>query len=218
MIAPLGGAGPTTVSFGVTVEGPTSPALGVAGAGLLLLVLAVELLRPRGPDAPVPRGAGCPSPTTRRSRPVRRPGARKAARRRRRTRTTAATLAAVLLASGCQLPQPSTEEAASLARTKVSLTEDDLPALYASYDARRARAVRRPAHRRTARARGGPPTAGWRWPWTATRPRPDGSCGLGHGHVAAAHRAAGLRRAVRRLPDVGARGGTRRAAATPRCT
>jgi hypothetical protein len=48
----------------------------------------------------------------------------------------------VLVASGCQLPRPSAQEAATLARTKVSLTAADLPALYASYDARRARAVR----------------------------------------------------------------------------
>ncbi|WP_457207696.1 hypothetical protein, partial [Nocardioides sp. P5_C9_2] len=47
VIAPLGGVGPTAVSFGITVEGAYVAALGVAGAGMLLLVLAVELLRPR---------------------------------------------------------------------------------------------------------------------------------------------------------------------------
>lgn len=143
VIAPLGGTGPTTVSFGVTVEGAYVAALGVAGAGLLLLVLAVELLRPRRPR----RSSGPPATDP---APVRRGGARRADRPRRRSRTTAATLVAALLASGCQLPQPSTQEAATLARTKVSLTEDDLPALYASYDERRARAVRRagpPAYR-----------------------------------------------------------------------
>lgn len=157
VIAPLGGTGPTTVSFGVTVEGAYVAALGVAGAGLLLLVLAVELLRPRrsrsspGPpatptDPPTDPATGSAADPA----PVRRGGARKAGRPRRRTRTTAATLVAVLLASGCQLPQPSTRETATLARTKVSLTDDDLPALYASYDVRRARAARRagpPAYR-----------------------------------------------------------------------
>ncbi len=130
------------MSFGVTVEGTYVAALGVAGAGLLLLVLAVELLRPRRPRRPRPP-AGDPAP-------ARRGGARKAARPGRRTRATAVSLVAVLLATGCRLPEPSTAEAATLARTKVSLTEADLPALYASYDERRARAVRRsgpPAYR-----------------------------------------------------------------------
>ncbi len=155
VIAPLGGTGPTTVSFGVTVEGAYLAALGVAGAGLLLLVLAVELLRPRRPRRPRPSRGQAPDPADPvEPAPVRRPGARKAARPGRRAPTSAAalaaTLAVVLLASGCRLPEPSTQEAATLARTKVSLTEDDLPALYASYDERRARAVRRagpPAYR-----------------------------------------------------------------------
>lgn len=142
VIAPREGTGPTRVSFGVTVEGAYVAALGVAGAGLLLLVLAVELLRPR--RRPVPP-AGPP--------PARRGGARRAGRRDRRrlrTRTTAASLVAALVATGCQLPEPSTAETARLARTKVSLTMTDLPDLYASYDERRARAARRagpPAYR-----------------------------------------------------------------------
>lgn len=139
VIAPLGGVGPTTVSFGITVDGAYVAALGVAGVGLLLLVLAVELLRPRrsrrtrGPHDGESPGAA--------ASPVRRGGARKAERPGRRTRATAVSLAAVLLAGGCQLPRPSTEASATTARSKVSLTEADLPALYDSYDRRRARAV-----------------------------------------------------------------------------
>lgn len=145
VIAPLGGTGPTTVSFGVTVEGAYVAALGVAGAGLVLLVLAVELLRPRRPGRP-----RRPRTPTGDPAPARRGGARRAARPGRRTRATAVTLVAVLLATGCRLPEPSTAEATTLARTKVSLTAADLPALYASYDERRAAAVRRsgpPAYR-----------------------------------------------------------------------
>ncbi|KRF01348.1 hypothetical protein ASG88_07620 [Nocardioides sp. Soil777] len=199
VIAPLGGTGPTTVSFGVTVEGAYLAALGVAGAGLLLLVLAVELLRPRGPRRPrrsrPSRGrASDPADPAdpadpEEPAPVRRPGARKAARPGRRSRTTTtttvATLAVVLLATGCQLPEPSTQEAATLARTKVSLTEDDLPALYASYDERRARAVRRagpPAYREGPwrAADRGLALAVDRYETAARR-----TMGLGHGHAAA---------------------------------
>lgn len=149
VIAPREGTGPTRVSFGVTVEGAYVAALGVAGAGLLLLVLAVELLRPRRRPAP-PGNAGHPPADP---PPARRGGARRAGRRDRRglrTRTTAVSVAAALVASGCQLPEPSAAETARLARTKVSLTAADLPDLYASYDERRARAARRagpPAYR-----------------------------------------------------------------------
>lgn len=156
VIAPLGGTGPTTVSFGVTVEGTYAAALAVAGVGLLLLVLAVELLRPRRSRRP--RGSRG-SRGSRREVPARRGGARRAERPGRRSRATAASLAAVLLATGCtvpELPRPSAKETATLARTKVALTEDDLPQLYASYDRRRARAVRA----------AGPPA--WRdGPWRA---------------------------------------------------
>ena len=79
VIAPLGGTGPTTVSFGVTVEGAYLAALGVAGAGLLLLVLAVELLRPGSPTPrAVPRGARRPTPPTPRDPVSRRPSAARA--------------------------------------------------------------------------------------------------------------------------------------------
>ena len=200
VIAPLGGTGPTTVSFGVTVEGAYLAALGVAGAGLLLLVLAVELLasptpptppslagpgaRPRRPHRPCgprrSRGAGArPPPGRPQGRPPRPPHPQPP------PRTTAATLAVVLLASGCQLPEPSTQEAATLARTKVSLTEDDLPALYASYDERRARAVRRagpPAYREGPwrAADRGLALAVDRYETAARR-----TLGLGHGRAAA---------------------------------
>lgn len=137
VIAPLGGVGPTTVSFGITVEGVYAAALGTAGGGLLLLVLAVELLRPRGSRRPSRRTLRA----RRTRRAARQGGARKAPRPGRRTRTAALSLAVVLVAAGCQVPRPSTEAAATMARTKVSLTEAELPALYASYDRRRAKAV-----------------------------------------------------------------------------
>ena len=190
VIAPLGGTGPTTVSFGVTVEGAYLAALGVAGAGLLLLVLAVELLRPRGPRRPRPargRASDARRPRSTAPAPVRRPGARKAARPgRRRTRSHAPPPSPRCSSrAGASSRSRRPQEAATLARTKVSLTEDDLPALYASYDERRARAVRR----------AGPP-AYREGPWraadrglalavdryeTATRR----TMGLGHGQAAA---------------------------------
>ena len=138
VIAPLGGVGPTTVSFGITVEGAYVAALGVAGAGLLLLVVAVELLRPRRPAGPEPSGAPRPA----RPRPPATPGAAQGRPPRAHPRHRRLALVAVLLAGGCQLPEPSTEATATLARTKVSLTAAELPALYASYDGRRARALR----------------------------------------------------------------------------
>ena len=217
------------MSFGVTVEGAYLAALGVAGAGLLLLVLAVELLRPRGPrrpDAPSLAGPGVrprdPATPTAWPAPVRRPGARKAARPGRRTRTTAAAPPPpspwCSSRAGASSREPSTQEAATLARTKVSLTEDDLPALYASYDERRARAVRR----------AGPP-AYREGPWRRRRPR----AGAGRGPLrdgGPAHHGARARARRPRTPGCGStpRGSTptrcgrwwRRApgAATPRCT
>ncbi len=146
VIAPLGGVGPTTVSFGVTLDGVYVAALAVAGAGLLLLVLAVELLRPRRSrrSRPLDDGPG-PAPTPTRAggaRRAERPGRRgRPTRAARATRATALSVVAVLLAGGCQLPRESTAQVRTLARTKVSLTVAELPDLYASYDRRRGRAV-----------------------------------------------------------------------------
>ena len=195
VIAPLGGVGPTSVSFGITVEGAYVAALGVAGGGLLLLVVAVELLRPRRSRRSRPSGTARPA-----AAPARHAGARRAGRR---SRATALSVVVVLLAGGCQLPERSTEATATLSRTKVSLTAAELPALYASYDGRRARALRA----------AGPP--GYRdGPWRAAdrgagaggRPLRDGGTSgdaAGAGAPGGPHRPAGLRRPVRRLPDVG---------------
>ena len=172
----------------MTVEGAYLAALGVAGAGLLLLVLAVELLRPRRSPTPRPARGRAPEPVDPASpRPSAAPGARKAARPgAARTRTTAAhPRRRAPRRAGASSRSRRPRRPPTLARTKVSLTEDDLPALYASYDARRARAVRRagpPAYREGPwrAADRGLALAVDRYETAARR-----TMRLGHGHAAA---------------------------------
>lgn len=130
IIAPLGARGPVAVSLGGTVEGIFLAALSVTGTGLLLLVLAVELMlrsggRPGVSRARVPRRGG---------------GARRAPRRGRAARTAAAAVVGLLALTGCQQPtalRPGPESSP----TKVALAREELPALLASYDERNNAAI-----------------------------------------------------------------------------
>lgn len=139
VIAPLGPRGPVVVSLGGTVDGVFLAALAVAGAGLLLLVLAVELMLRSGRR----RGASRARASGRRG------GGRKAPRHARATRTTTGAVVGVLALTGCQqlggvpvVPlQPTPATPTEMALTKVALSEDELPALLASYDERNNAAV-----------------------------------------------------------------------------
>lgn len=129
VIAPRSGAGPTTVSFGVTVEGIHRAALIAAAAGALLLVVCVELLlrarrlrRTRPPSAAERIAAYVP--------PVPPPSSR--------GKRVALSVALVLVLTGCDYQDhlPAQRQSADLATTKVALTPAELPALFESYDAR----------------------------------------------------------------------------------
>ncbi|PVG82516.1 hypothetical protein DDE18_13800 [Nocardioides gansuensis] len=141
VIAPLGGVGPTTISFAVTVAGVWRAALAVAAVGALLLVLGVELLLRLGRR----RVAGrrhAPSPPGAASAPKRRAeGRRKAPRGRRqagtrRTAARAATAAVVVVAlAGCEA-LPVRHQSELTASTKIALTLEQATDLYASWDRR----------------------------------------------------------------------------------
>lgn len=139
VIAPLGGRGPTTVSFGVTVAGVFRGALVVFAVGALVLLVTVELLlrlRRRRHRRQRQTGPSILSPSP---KPVlAAPGGKHRAQR--------TALAAVLVVSlaGCTWEDvvPAKRQSAELARTKVALTTAELPALLKSYDARLGSAVR----------------------------------------------------------------------------
>ena len=118
LAAVIGGV--ATVVFGVlALSWPSVTVLVIAvvfGARLVLFGLRMAWSSFRDRDADDGRAAAGASPPGR----IRRLGNAVGA--------VAALLVAVLLATGCRLPEPSTAEAATLARTKVSLTEADLPA------------------------------------------------------------------------------------------
>ena len=154
VIAPVGGVGPTTVSFGITVDGLFTWALVAAATGALVLLLCVELLlrsrrKPRPPVAEHPTAADriaafVPDEA---HRPAPAAGKRKAHR---------AFLAVALSLSlaGCTVEDllPTKRQATDLATTKVALTKAELPSLLASYDQRLRTAIeaaRPPRYRST---------------------------------------------------------------------
>lgn len=140
VIAPLTGAGPTTVSFGVTVPGLYAAALVVFGVGTVLLLAGVELLlrrRRRGPGPPtaadriaayVPPSTPTPGPS----------------RGRHAALSVVLTLSLAVSLAGCAPDDllPTRRQSSELATTKVALTRADLPALLESYDARLRAAIK----------------------------------------------------------------------------
>jgi hypothetical protein len=142
VIAPLSGAGPTTVSFGITVHGIFTWALVAFGVGALVLLLCVEVLlrsrrrRRRPATAPAPSVPVSPSAP---------PGKHRAQR-------TAVAVTLVLSLAGCTFEDllPAPHQSAELATTKVALSRPELPALLESYDARLRTAIQaaRPPHYR----------------------------------------------------------------------
>ncbi len=144
VIAPVDGAGPTTVSFGLTVNGSYRVALIVTGLGLLLLVVSVEIWRrPRRPRR-TPATARQPYLDQHLDVADRPQGRTSLAPRRRGRHLLGASLALALTVSGCAfddlVPNPSRSPA--LATTKAALTEAELPALFESYDARLRAAIK----------------------------------------------------------------------------
>lgn len=139
VIAPLTGVGPTTVSFGITVDGVFVAALGACGAAALVLLLCVELLlrsrRKRRPPT-------TPEHLTAAERiaafvPEEAPRPARGGGRRRAQRIALAVVLGVSLA-GCTVEDllPAKRQSSELATTKVALTTDELPALLTSYDKR----------------------------------------------------------------------------------
>lgn len=136
VIAPIGSAGPVEVSLGATLDGLFVAALVVAALGLLLLLVAVELMLGAGRR----RRAGRTGTPTQ-GRQGRQGGARRAPRHSSRAaRSTALVVVGLLALTGCQQLAPVRPRAA-VTPTKVALTEAELPALFASYDARNNAAI-----------------------------------------------------------------------------
>lgn len=148
VIAPVGGRGPTTVSFGVTVPGIFRDALVAFGIGAVLLLVCVELLfRSRRRRRRV-------RPADRRRRRRQRAGQRAGHTAALTTAlTTMLTTVVVLSMAGCRAEDlvPTERQPAELATTKIALTRAELPALLASYDARLRAAIEaaRPPRYRT---------------------------------------------------------------------
>jgi len=158
VIAPLSGAGPTTVSFGITVHGLFTWALIAFGVGALALLACVELLlrsrrsgrsrrgpgSPTGTQTPAERLAAYAPPST--VPPPAPPG-------KHRARRTALAMTLVLSLAGCTYEDllPTQRQSAELATTKVALSRAELPALLESYDARLRTAIEaaRPPRYRT---------------------------------------------------------------------
>lgn len=164
VIAPLAGEGPTTITFAVTRPGLFRTALGCLAAGVLLLLVAVEvLLRSRPTRRRRRRGShtgshtsGPPSAAERiaafvpnHQRPV--GGSRKL------TRSGVVVTVLALALSGCTPADllPAQRAAGALATSKVALAHTEVPELFASYRARLARAVKAasPPHYREGRWR-----------------------------------------------------------------
>lgn len=155
VIAPMSGVGPTTVSFGVTVDGLFTKALIAAGAGALVLVVCVELLlllrrrrrrrhQPRKPRMPLqPTGVSAADRIAAFIPDAPPPGSNRSAGKRRAFRVALALVLSVSLA-GCTLEDllPAKRQSADLATTKVALTKDELPALLESYGDRLATAIK----------------------------------------------------------------------------
>jgi hypothetical protein len=160
VIAPLSGAGPTTVSFGITVHGIFTWALVAFGVGALVLLACVEVLlrSRRGPGAPTQTPTQTPTETP---TPADRVAAYAppstvsppASPGKHRARRTALAVTLVLSLAGCTYKDllPTRRQSADLATTKVALTRAELPALLESYDARLRTAVEaaRPPRYRT---------------------------------------------------------------------
>jgi len=162
VIAPLSGAGPTTVSFGITVHGIFTWALVAFGVGALVLLACVEVLlrsrrsrrSRRGPGSPPETPSETPTPADRIAAyvppsavsPPAPPG-------KHRARRTALSVMLVLSLAGCTYENllPTQRQSAELANTKVALSRAELPALLKSYDARLRTAIEaaRPPRYRT---------------------------------------------------------------------
>jgi len=123
VIAPVGGQGPTTVSFGATIDGLFLSALAVAGAGLVLILLTVSWVlfsrwrirrraRRTGPAMPAPNIPKAPI---------------------YRRLAVPVVLSGLLVTSGCGSLPARVDYAAP---AKVALTDADLPALWKSLDQR----------------------------------------------------------------------------------
>jgi len=129
VIVPVGGDGPTTVSFGATIDGLFLSTLAVAGAGLLLILLAVGWVlfsrwrrrrraRRVGPTMPAPNIPKAPI---------------------YRRLAVPVVLSGLLVTSGCgTLPK----HVAYQPPSKVALTAAELPALWKSLDRRQKAAAR----------------------------------------------------------------------------
>lgn len=135
VIAPMSGVGPTTVSFGITVDGIFTWALIAFGLGALVLLACVELLlrwrRRRRALSPAERiAAYVPSDTVPTPAPV--------SDGKHRAKRSALAVVLVMSLAGCTYEDllPTKRQSAELATTKVALTRDELPALFESYDAR----------------------------------------------------------------------------------
>lgn len=128
VIAPRSGAGPTTVSFAITLDGLFARALLAFAVGSLVLLLCVELLLQTRRKPPVP------SPVERTP----------ASGGRRKAQRTAVAVAVALSLAGCTYEDllPMKRQSSELATTKVALTRDELPALLESYDDRLRTAIR----------------------------------------------------------------------------
>ncbi len=123
VIVPVGGKGPTTVSFGATIDGLFLSTLAVAGAGLLLILLAVGWLlfsrwrrrrraRRVGPTMPAPNIPKAPI---------------------YRRLAVPVVLSGLLVTSGCGTLPKHVDYAPP---SKIALTAADLPALWKSLDQR----------------------------------------------------------------------------------
>lgn len=139
VIAPLIGVGPTTVSFGITIDGLFRVVLTVCGAATLVLLLCVELLlrtrrRPRAASATERIAAFVPDAG---------PPPERGAGKRRAFRIVLTVVLSVSL-TGCTVEEllPARRQAAELATTKVALTRAELPALLVSYDKRLRKAIK----------------------------------------------------------------------------
>jgi hypothetical protein len=152
VIAPISGVGPTTVSFGITVNGLFRWALVAFAVGALLLLACVELLLRlrRGPRVASPADRIAPYAPADAVAASTATGKHKAQR-------TGLAVALVLSLAGCTYEDllPTKQVSAELATTKVALTGAELPALLESYDARLRTAIEaaRPPRYRTDRWR-----------------------------------------------------------------
>lgn len=154
VIAPLSGAGPTTVSFGITVPGLFRGALIAFGVGALVLLACVELLlrSRRGPG--LPESTAQPSAAELIAGFVPEPEVRSPAKEgKHRARRVVLAFVLTLSLTGCTYEDllPAKRQPSELATTKVALTRAELPALFESYGERLRTAIEaaRPPRYRT---------------------------------------------------------------------